>query len=219
MKIHHVTILLAPIMCISSSGLANTTPPIVAEAVTQKALPCDVVSHGMGAVLSSMTGRSSEANCDNENDFSKENIDKLIAVVAGEHPAHYYVLASRLFSSGRKDDAVFWFYAGQLRYRIRLVCHPDLPRDVEPALFGSLQSSVGQELNEYAGGNAEKWAGTMERALRWDLETPNGFEPKSACKAAIKEQREGMQGLIGHVRSSADELRTLRKKNGLPNSN
>ena len=201
----------------SSSALAAPAASLISEATTQKQLPCDVLAHGMGAVLSSMTGRPPTDQCDKSVDPVHLELGKLADIIPGEHPAHYYLLASRLFSVGRKDEAVFWFYAGQLRYRARLACHPDLPRDVEPALFGALQSEVGQPINQYAGGNPSKFVASLENALRWDEATPNGFEPKAQCAAAIAKQREGLQRLIDHVRNSADEMRAERAKNGLPN--
>ena len=63
-------------------------------------------------------------------------------------PAEQDLLASRLLAANRKDEAVFWFYAGQLRYRIRLACHPELQPDTEPALFASLQEEVGRPIND-----------------------------------------------------------------------
>ena len=42
------------------------------------------------------------------------------------HPSNYYAYATRLFHDGSKDDAVFWFYVGQIRYRFYLSAHPNL---------------------------------------------------------------------------------------------
>jgi hypothetical protein len=40
--------------------------------------------------------------------------------LAESHPTALYAYATRLFEAGRKDDAVMWFYAGQLRFRYHL---------------------------------------------------------------------------------------------------
>lgn len=37
---------------------------------------------------------------------------ELEAALPGEHPSSYYVYAGRLFSEGKKDEAVRWFYIG-----------------------------------------------------------------------------------------------------------
>ena len=93
---------------------------------------------------------------------------------------------------------------------------PNLAPDTEPALFGSLQETVGRQINEHAGADPRAWAATMERALAWDAATRNGFEPKAPCRAAIADQRGGMGGLIAHVRQNEAQIRRDRAAAGLP---
>jgi hypothetical protein len=52
-----------------------------------------------------------------------KSIEDLQNGIENQHPFHFYVLAMKLFQAGRKrsSDAVFWFYADQLRYRIYLI--------------------------------------------------------------------------------------------------
>src|SRR5579872_3010843 len=50
-------------------------------------------------------------------DAETEALDRLIADAPHEHPLAMMVLAHRLFNAGRKDEGVFWFYLGQLRWR------------------------------------------------------------------------------------------------------
>src|SRR5580765_4898046 len=50
---------------------------------------------------------------------------KVEAALPTQHPSVYYGYALNLFDQGKKDDAVFWFYAGQLRYRFYLNANPD----------------------------------------------------------------------------------------------
>jgi hypothetical protein len=145
------------------------------------------------------------------------DLDRLIAIIPAQHPAFYYILATRLFEANRKDEALFWFYAGQLRYRTRLACHPDLPPGTEPALFASLQEVAGRPINEHAGADPDAWAAAMQRALEWDEQTPNGFEPKAPCTAAIADQRGGLATLIDYVRRNKDSIRAERAARGLPN--
>lgn len=132
------------------------------------------------------------------------------------HPSAYYAYAARLFREGAREDAVFWFYAGQIRYRFHLTVRPDLPPDGDPALFGSLTDTVGQEINGWAGGDTQLWARQMQRALDWDAQTDNGFTSKTAYGAQWQQIRAGLAGLIAQVRSSRDEIRSRRKDNGLP---
>lgn len=189
----------------------------VAEATSERPIPCSVQAHAMSAVQNSMSGTAERQPCDDSVDPQTMPLDALVAIIPAQHPAAYYVLATRLMAANRQDDAVFWFYVGQLRYRIRLACHPDLAPDGEPALFASFQQTVGAPINEYAGGDPDQWAAAMTRALEWDERTPNGFEPKAACAAHIAEQRSGMGQLIDHVRSNKEQIRAERASRGLTN--
>ena len=49
-------------------------------------------------------------------DLKKQTPEQLKAGIERKHPATYYILASKLFADANKDDAVLWFYVGQLRY-------------------------------------------------------------------------------------------------------
>src|SRR3954470_23971828 len=53
-------------------------------------------------------------------DFEAQTTAQLEAGIEAKHPASYIMLAAKLFQAGRRDDAVFWFYLGQLRYRTHL---------------------------------------------------------------------------------------------------
>ena len=183
------------------------------DAAAQRPIPCSVQRHGMGAMI----GDKPSPACDDSVEPYAMPLDQLIRIIPDQHPSLYYVLARRLFAEGRRDEAVFWFYAGQLRYRIRLACHPDLAPDTEPALFGAMSEEIGSEINGYAGGDPAAWAAAMQRALDWDSATRNGFEPKAACAAQIEEQRRGMGELMRHVRNNPDQIRRDRAANGLPN--
>jgi hypothetical protein len=192
----------------------NIPPSSGPDAARQRPIPCSVQAHGMGAVTN---GTAPPGACDNGVEPQTVALDELIRVIPDQHPSFYYILASRLYAANRKDEAVFWFYAGQLRYRIRLACHPDLAPDTEPALFGSLQETVGRPVNEYGFGDLTALPTTLERVLAWDAASRNGFEPKAACAAAIAEQRQGLGQLIAQIRANPDDIRRQRAANGLPN--
>lgn len=184
------------------------------DAAGERSIPCSLQAHGLGAEVN---GTASQGPCDDSVGAEYMPLDELIRVIPDHHPAFYYILARRLFDAGRRDEAVFWFYAGQLRYRIRLSCHPNLRPDTEPALFGSLQETVGRPVNEYGFGDLQALPATMERVLAWDAATRNGFEPKAACTRTIAEQREGMGQLIAQLRANPDAIRRERAAHGLPN--
>ena len=186
----------------------------LADAAQERLLPCSVQAHGFGLVL---RDPPEPAECDDSVDVQTIGLDELIRIIPDQHPAFYYTLAARLFAANRRDEAVFWFYAGQLRYRTRLSCHPNLRPDIEPALFGSLQETVGRPVNEYGFGDPPVLLATLARVLAWDAATRNGFEPKAACAGPIERQREGLGRLIAQVRTNMEDIRRQRTANGLPN--
>jgi hypothetical protein len=142
---------------------------------------------------------------------------KIEAALPDEHPSAYYGYAARLFHEGKKDDAVFWFYVGQLRYRFHLKANPSLDPGGDPALFGSLSATVGETINGYAGGDVKGWVKAMDRALKWDADTANGFTSKKQFAAIYQENRAGLKKMRDQVAGQADAIREQRKKAGLEN--
>lgn len=149
--------------------------------------------------------------------FNRLTPQQLKADIERQHPAAYYVLAGKLFEGGEKDDAVFWFYAGQLRYRFHLAANPDLPPSGDAALFASLSEVVGRPINEYAFGDIAQLTATIDEVLAWDDRTANGYTSKTAHAAAWKGIRDGLGQMRVSIVENADRIRTQRKQNGLDN--
>lgn len=140
------------------------------------------------------------------------------AALAGQHPAAYYRAAATLFGRGRKDDAVFLFYLGQLRYRTHLAARrATLKPDADPALFASLSEVVGRPINEYAFGDIPELAGAIEAVLAYDAANPDSFTPPRAYAAASKSVRAGLASMKSALLQQADRIRAERTKNGLEN--
>lgn len=150
-------------------------------------------------------------------DIQKLPHAKIEAALANEHPSAYYSYASRLFHEGKKDDAVFWFYVGQLRYRFHLKANPKLDPSGDPALFSSLSATVGEVINLYAGGDVKEWVKGIDRALKWDADTANGFTSKKKSAAIYEENRAGLKKMRDQLENQADSIREQRKKAGLEN--
>ncbi len=166
------------------------------------------------ALLSALPAAALGATPD---DPTKKSPAELERGIADAHPANYYVLAQKLFESGKRDEAIFWFYAGQLRYRFHLAAHPDLEPSGDPALFSSLSEVLGRPLNEYAFGDLKGLRGTIQRVLDWDERTANGFTSKTNFASAWKDTRAGLEKLRDDLRANAEEIRKQRKANGLAN--
>ena len=150
-------------------------------------------------------------------DFDKLTPEQLKAGIEKQHPAAYYVLAGKLFGTGQKDEAVFWFYAGQLRYRFHLAANPNLPPSGDAALFGSLSEMIGRPINEYAFGDITRLVATLDEVVAWDDRTTNAFTSKTAHATEWKQIRDGLGQMRAQVVQSADQIRAQRTKNGLEN--
>jgi hypothetical protein len=142
-----------------------------------------------------------------------------VATLAGQHPAEYYRRAAKLFQDGEKDDAVFVFYLGQLRYRARLAARRDLKPDGDPALFLSLSEVVGRPLNEYAFGDIPALARILEAVLAYDQADPDRFTPPSQFRQAYAGVRDGLSAMKGQIVTDADSIRAKRRQNGLETRN
>jgi hypothetical protein len=164
-----------------------------------------------------LTATLGQAPAASPDDFHRQTPEQLKAGIEKQHPAAYYVLAGKLFEAGQKDEAVFWFYAGQLRYRFHLAANPTLPRSGDPALFASLSDVVGAPINGYAFGDIPQLVATIDKVLAWDERTDNAFTSKTAHAAALKGIRDGLTGMRAQVLSRGDEIRAERTKNGLEN--
>ncbi len=136
--------------------------------------------------------------------------------IENAHPAQYYKLAAALFADqSTKQEALFWFYVGQIRYRYHLAANPDLPRDGDPALFASLSEVIGRPINEYAGGKPEVWMAEINRALEWDAAHDNGFTPKSKSPEKHGQIRAGLVSMRDQLKAMKDKLPEMRRQNGI----
>jgi hypothetical protein len=139
------------------------------------------------------------------------------STLTGQHPSAYYQRASNLFSNGRKEDAVFIFYLGQLRYRAHLLARRDLRPDGDPALFASLSEVVGRPLNEYAFGDVSGLADIIDAVLAYDTANPDRFTPPAQFPHVYVSVRDGLGKMKAQLLKDADQIRATRHKNGLEN--
>jgi hypothetical protein len=150
-------------------------------------------------------------------DYSNQSITSLKFEITDKHPSAYMLLANKLFSENYKDEAVIWFYVGQIRYRAYLKANPTLPRSGDPALFSSLMSVVGTPINEYAGGDIEAWAQQISHALTWHQQNPDGFLDKDKHAMIYAEIESGLKSLQNKIINDKENIRKQRVENGLEN--
>jgi hypothetical protein len=149
--------------------------------------------------------------------FEAQTTAQLEAGIEAKHPASYMMLAAKLFQAGRKDEAVFWFYLGQLRYRTHLAARPSLDPSGDRALFSSLFEVVGRPVNQYAFADISRLTRTLDEVLAWDDAHPDGFTPKERFAVARQGVRKGLVEMRQDVLARTVEIRETRTQNGLDN--
>ena len=132
------------------------------------------------------------------------------------HPENYLLLAKNHFERGEKDEAVFWFYVGQLRYRAYLATHPKLDPTGEPAIYSVLFRSLSPPINQYAFGDIPKLIATIDRVLAWDAANEDAFAPKGPERDQV---RAGLVKRKLEVIATQNEIRSSRRSKGLENRN
>lgn len=135
------------------------------------------------------------------------------------HPAEDYRRAADLFRAGRREEATELFYRGQLRARVHLAARPDLPPSGDPALFASLNESLGRPINEWAAGDLPMLVAALDRVLAWHAANDDPHTPKASFPEAHASVRAGLERLRAYFADNADDIRAQRRANGLPNRN
>lgn len=147
-----------------------------------------------------------------------ETTDQMIARAETLHPAELYRLAGSLLQvEGRADEAVKWFYIGQLRYRFQLRATQQPSHSNENVLFAALSETVGRPVNEYAFGDVDEAARQIGAALEWDAAHDNPLTSKSQHAEALTAVRKGLEDFRDHMLANKEDIRRQRTENGLTN--
>jgi hypothetical protein len=95
-------------------------------------------------------------------------IKEITNAPASYAPPVLYLVSSILFEEGKKDDAMFWFYAGQLRGRIDAnICADKSARQA----IAVLNERFGTPINRYAFRDVAGLTNTVEKVLKWEQKT------------------------------------------------
>lgn len=118
-----------------------------------------------------------------------KSCDPKVAIAAAEEvirkqatlkdPLSLFTAAATLFQHSKKDEAVFWFYAAQLRTRYQLV----FENGDRGQLLAIMLMTVGAPINNYAFQNVENLRRILDRALEWDKTAPNSFRERPHSEA------------------------------------
>lgn len=123
------------------------------------------------------------------------------------HPVNYYIYSEQLFRAGRKDQALQWFYAGQLRYRFLRSAVPGSASSGSAALFDGLLQEFGPPVNHYGASDPPNWVKQIDAALQWDASNPNGYTSKTRYAPQLQNARDQLLDFRAYVLAHADQLR------------
>jgi hypothetical protein len=141
-----------------------------------------------------------------------QTIEQLELGIQNKAPDTYSALATELFRNGQKDDAAFWYYVGELRYRLWLLARAkSAEASDEQAHFWLLSQSVGQSIYENADRRSAVLMRAIDRALQWDLEQPNGFTSKSVFRAEHETARQELLALRERLKENPAGLKGSQK--------
>lgn len=99
-----------------------------------------------------------------------------IAANAGNYPPPVLFAMTRvLYAQGRTDDAIFWFNAARLRANYDALRCADASARVG---VGELMKMIPLELRRAQFDNLPRLKETVERAIRWDEDTPSHYDPR-----------------------------------------
>lgn len=88
-------------------------------------------------------------------------------------PPVFYYLSKRLFDQGDKDDAAFWYYAGQLRARFDANrCADSTARQA----VSVLNERFGTPINQYTFTDLDALEALVTRVVAWDRATPHEYD-------------------------------------------
>jgi hypothetical protein len=146
-----------------------------------------------------------------------QTIEELKQGIQNKEPATYFALATELYRKGQKDDAAFWYFVGELRYRFLVLAKArGSGLSEEQAHFWILSESVGQSIYQRANQRSTALVRAIDQALEWDLEQPNGYTSKTDFRAEHERSRQEMLALRERIKTNPDGLsRPLPRGHGL----
>ena len=102
-------------------------------------------------------------------------LDKFLKSPQYYHWTSFYHAAEALFKQGKKNDAVKWYYAGQIRARVAAGIDPDPSRN--NAMMVAMAQGIGQPIMHYAHADQDTWLTQINAALAWDRQHPLPANP------------------------------------------
>ncbi len=143
--------------------------------------------------------------------LSKEVLE-LASKLEEQHPFEFMKEAANFYAKDKLNDAGFLFYLGQLRYKYYISANPDV-KDADKALFASLQSNIGMEINFALGANLDNYLSIIDHVISWDEKHDYKFYSKTKSPDNHKEILDGLIKLRKYIVENKTELNQARKDN------
>ena len=96
--------------------------------------------------------------------------EAVLADPAKHEPFTYALLVQSLWSSGRRQQAAFWFYVFQ--ERTRPWADADTRGDGAAALRSALNDELGTVINRWVASDVRAWQAIVDRALSYEAKLP-----------------------------------------------
>lgn len=106
-------------------------------------------------------------------------------------PPVFYALSEVLFEDGKKDEAAFWFYAGQLRARFDANRCADISAR---EAVGVLNQVYGPAINRYSFQDLAKLEKLIPEVVEWDRKTPHAYDHRWINLHGMDAMIEGLGG-------------------------
>jgi hypothetical protein len=123
-----------------------------------------------------------------------------------KEPLSWFMPALTLYRNDERKDALFWFYAAQLRTRYELV----FEGGDRGQLLSVMLMTVGGPINNFGFQNPDLLLATFERVLKWDAATPNPWrtdEQNPDQRARVAKIYDGFEVLKQKVLSERETLK------------
>ena len=147
---------------------------LIAEAASLPADETVVAPRGVYATIDVRLANDTIAALLGQDDGERSRaIAEIEASPAKYAPPVFYVLSSVLFTAGRKDDAAFWFYAGQLRGRFDANRCADVSARQAIAV---LNDQFGLPINQYMFKDTARLQALIPKVVEWDRKTPHDYD-------------------------------------------
>lgn len=108
-----------------------------------------------------------------------------------DKPSNLFQASLTLFQHGRKEDAVFWFYAAQLRARYLAI----FDKEDRGLLLSSMLMTVGVPINNFAFQDVSGLDRTINRVIDWDRSAPNRYREGARTESAEEQVAQIYAGL------------------------